>query len=90
MEQVQKQSIGGFSEEELEKILKYKAFLEMEDKNSDEQAVYNMQMVKALGASTIEEAMSIVQASGIQKDDVNELMMEQMAAEIQRDAAAKN
>ena len=48
----------------------------MEDKNSDEQAVYNMQMVKALGASTIEEAMSIVQASGIQKDDVNELMME--------------
>lgn len=51
-------------------------FLEKEKKGLDEQAVYNMQMVKALGAEQLEEAMAIIKAAGIQKDDIDELMMD--------------
>jgi len=35
-----------------------------------------MQMIKALGAETMEEAMAIIKAAGIEKEDIDELMMD--------------
>lgn len=42
-------------------------------------------MAKALGAESMEEAMAIISAASIQKDDVDELMMEQMMIELQKE-----
>jgi hypothetical protein len=49
----------------MQKIQKYKQFLDKPHKNEDEMAVYNMQMAKALGAESLEEAHAIIRASGI-------------------------
>lgn len=35
-----------------------------------------MQMIKALGAESMEEAMAIVKTAGIMKEDIDELMMD--------------
>jgi hypothetical protein len=56
---------GGLSTQSIHKIQKFKAFLENPAKTADEQAVYNMQMIKALGADTMEEAMTIIKTAGI-------------------------
>lgn len=42
-------------------------------------------MVKALGAETMDEAIAIIKTAGIQKEDIDELMMDQVMAEIQRE-----
>jgi hypothetical protein len=76
---------AGLSSESIHKIQKFKAFLENPAKTQEEQAMYNMQMIKALGADTMEEAMTIIQTAGIQKDDVDELMLENMMADLQRE-----
>lgn len=55
----------GISSEAIHKIQKYKTFLENPQKSLDEQAVYNLQMIKALGADTMEEAMTIIKTAGI-------------------------
>lgn len=49
--------------------------------------LYNMQMATALGASNAEEAMQIIQAAGIERQDVHELMMDQAMLQAQRQAA---
>jgi hypothetical protein len=33
-------------------------------------------MIKSLGAETMDEAVAIIKAAGIQRDDINELMMD--------------
>ena len=35
-----------------------------------------MHLMKSLGADSMEEAMAIIQAAGIQIEDINELMMD--------------
>jgi len=68
----------------MDKIQKYKRFLGSSQKTPDEESVYKMQMVKALGAESMEEAMAIVKAAGIEKEDIDELMMDTMLIEVQK------
>lgn len=49
----------------------------MAGKSADEQAAYNSQLMKSLGAHSMEEAISIIQTTGIQQEDINELIMSQ-------------
>jgi len=53
-----------------------KDFIMKPDKTPEEQAAYNMQLMKSLGAETMDEAMEIIQAAGIRPEDLPELMMD--------------
>ena len=57
--------------------LKYRQIITKENKTPEEQEYYNYLLVKALGADSIEEAVHIVKAAGIQPDDLPELLIDQ-------------
>jgi|DEB0MinimDraft_12_1074336.scaffolds.fasta_scaffold21235_2 hypothetical protein len=44
------------------------------NKTPEEQEVYNIQLLNALGASSMEEAMSIAQLSGLSSSDIPDLL----------------
>lgn len=46
-----------------------------EMKTPDERAAYNEKVMKALGVTSMEEALHIMDSAGIQPEDINELIM---------------
>ena len=46
-----------------------------EMKTPDERAEYNDKVMKALGVTSMEEALQIMDSAGIQPEDINELIM---------------
>lgn len=46
----------------------------MAGKSAEEQAAFSNQLMISLGAKSMEEAISIIQSTGLQKEDLVEIM----------------
>lgn len=46
------------------------------ERTEEQQLAYNAHMMKSLGAESMEEAACIIEAAGIQQEDMAEIMMD--------------